>query len=158
METTKKSLSEQAAASQWTPLAREMKKLHSMMESCYAYGTLKISDKYIDNIRRDDWTHSDELFTETFNKHAKYLKENFIVKSNVYTCSDGVNYNELVEIDWMNASKLRKGIRNMSKDEMISLRDHMERNWTDSLRPLMDILSLGCINKFKTTISRIDEQ
>jgi hypothetical protein len=38
---------------------------------------------------------------------------------------------------------------------MIELRDELENNWDESLRPLMDVLSLGCWNKFKTSISKL---
>jgi|GEM_PF-5313474 len=55
----------------------------------------------------------------------------------------------------MTQSELRVRVGSMTKTEMISLRDHLETNWSDSFRPLMDILSLGCINKFKTTLSRL---
>tara|TARA_R110001632_G_scaffold14448_2_gene48711 strand:- start:459 stop:626 length:168 start_codon:yes stop_codon:yes gene_type:complete len=55
----------------------------------------------------------------------------------------------------MTQSELRVRVGSMTKTEMISLRDQMEINWSDSLRPLMDILSLGCVNKFKTTLSRL---
>ena len=43
----------------------------------------------------------------------------------------------------------------MSKLEMIELRDELENNWDEDLRPLMDVLSLGCWNKFKTSISKL---
>ena len=51
--------------------------------------------------------------------------------------------------------ELRNKITEMTKLEMITLRDELENNWSDSLRPLMQILSLGCINKFGTTLSKI---
>ena len=52
-------------------------------------------------------------------------------------------------------TQLRSTVMVMSKNEMISLRDQIESNWTNSLRPLMNILSLGCIKKFNTTISKL---
>ena len=38
---------------------------------------------------------------------------------------------------------------------MITLRDNLVSNWDESLRPLMNTLSLACINKFKTTLNRL---
>ena len=55
----------------------------------------------------------------------------------------------------INATELRAIVKNMTKQEMILLRDNMESDWNNSLRPLMNILSLGCINKFNTTISEL---
>ena len=49
-------------------------------------------------------------------------------------------------------TELRNKVNEMTKAEMISLRDELENNWSDSLRPLMHILSLGCVKKFKTTL------
>ena len=55
----------------------------------------------------------------------------------------------------MTQSELRVRVGSMTKTEMVSLRDQIETNWSDSLRPLMNILSLGCISKFKTTLARL---
>ena len=52
----------------------------------------------------------------------------------------------------MTTSELRNKINEMTKKDMASLRDELESNWNDSLRPLMQILSLGCINKYNTTL------
>ena len=51
--------------------------------------------------------------------------------------------------------ELRVKVTNMSKSEMIELRDELEKNWNESLKPLMNVLSLGCLNKFKTTLSKL---
>jgi len=52
-------------------------------------------------------------------------------------------------------AELRSKISNMTKQEFISLRDELESNWSESLRAKMSILSLGCINKFKTTLANL---
>jgi len=52
-------------------------------------------------------------------------------------------------------AELRSKISNMTKQEFISLRDELESNWSESLRAEMSILSLGCINKFKTTLANL---
>jgi len=52
-------------------------------------------------------------------------------------------------------SELRNKIHGMTKLEMVNLRDELENNWDNSLRPLMQILSLGCITRFKITLSKI---
>ena len=55
----------------------------------------------------------------------------------------------------INATELRSKVGQMTKPEMAILRDELESNWSETLRPLMDILALGCISKFKTTITRL---
>ena len=52
--------------------------------------------------------------------------------------------------------ELRKKVNVMTKSEMITLRDELENNWSESLRPLMEVLSLGCINNFGTTLDRLE--
>ena len=52
-------------------------------------------------------------------------------------------------------SQLRNKLPEMTKEEFIIIRDLLEKRWVASYRPLMLILSLGCINKFKTTLSNI---
>ncbi len=49
-------------------------------------------------------------------------------------------------------TQLRNKVNGMTKLEMITLRDELENNWSDSLRPIMQVLSLGCINNFGTTL------
>ena len=49
-------------------------------------------------------------------------------------------------------TELRNKVNEMTKAEMISLRDELENNWSDSLRPLMQILSLGCLKNFNKTL------
>jgi hypothetical protein len=50
------------------------------------------------------------------------------------------------------AEELRVAVKGMTKEEMIILRDKLESNWSNNLRPIMQILSLGCINKFNVTL------
>ena len=52
-------------------------------------------------------------------------------------------------------TELRNKVNEMTKVEMITLRDELENNWSDSLRPLMQVLSLGCITNFGTTLNNI---
>ena len=52
-------------------------------------------------------------------------------------------------------SELRANVSNMTKPEMIALRDELESTWNESYRPLMAILCMGCINKFKTPLSKV---
>lgn len=55
----------------------------------------------------------------------------------------------------MNEAKLRSEVKEMSKSQMINLRDQLESNWDESKRNMMMILSMGCINKFNTTLSNL---
>lgn len=57
-----------------------------------------------------------------------------------------------IKTNIMEAYKLRVAVLTMTKKEMIDYRDQLESNWDESKRPLMKILSLACINKFKTTL------
>ena len=56
----------------------------------------------------------------------------------------------------MNATELRNKIATMTKNEMVELRDFMESRWSEKMREAMQVLSLGCINKFGTTISNLE--
>ena len=55
----------------------------------------------------------------------------------------------------MTTLELRNKVKDMTKEDFIILRDNLENNWSEKLRPLMQILSLECINKFGTTLSKI---
>jgi len=55
----------------------------------------------------------------------------------------------------MTTSELRNRINEMTKKEFITMRDELENNWNESKRPLMNILSMGCINRFNTTLANI---
>ena len=55
----------------------------------------------------------------------------------------------------MNEAKLRLEAKEMTKSQMIYLRDELESNWDESKRNMMIILSMACINKFKTTLSSL---
>ncbi len=53
------------------------------------------------------------------------------------------------------ATELRNKIDGMNELEVISLRDELENNWSESLRPIMKILSLGSIKNFNKTLSSL---
>ena len=61
----------------------------------------------------------------------------------------------------MTAKELRENVHKMSKVEMIQYRDMLEAKWESGVHwknnheTQMKILSLGCINKFNTTLSRL---
>jgi len=61
----------------------------------------------------------------------------------------------------MTAEELRKNVHKMSKVEMIQYRDMLEEKWESGVHwknnheTQMKVLSLGCINKFNTTLSRL---
>jgi hypothetical protein len=56
----------------------------------------------------------------------------------------------------MTTAQLREQANKMTKKEMIAQRDFMESNWSEFMRPSMQILSLACINKFETTLVNLD--
>ncbi len=43
----------------------------------------------------------------------------------------------------------------MTKEEFIIIRDLLESNWSEKLRSTMQILSLGCLNRFKIKLSEL---
>lgn len=50
------------------------------------------------------------------------------------------------------ASELRQNINTMTRIEIADMRDQLESNWSESLRPLMLILSFRSLEKFKTKL------
>jgi hypothetical protein len=64
-----------------------------MMESCYCYGGLTKSNKYI-------LEYKDELGEDTWNAvysdYGKWLKDNYTVEHNVGTDNEGLSYNRLI--------------------------------------------------------------
>jgi hypothetical protein len=61
----------------------------------------------------------------------------------------------------MTLPELRENVHKMSKVEMIQYRDMLEAKWESGVHwknnfdAQMKVLSLGCINKFNTTLSRL---
>jgi hypothetical protein len=53
-------------------------------------------------------------------------------------------------------SVLRESVHTMTKLQFIQLRDDLEANWDDSYRGLMQVLSLSCINRFRTTLIKLN--
>ena len=55
----------------------------------------------------------------------------------------------------MTKKELRVKVPTMTISEMKSLRNEIEKNYTDNDRIKIQILSLACINKFKKTLSSL---
>ena len=55
----------------------------------------------------------------------------------------------------MTATQLRNEVTTMTLEEIINLRDKLEANWSNELRPVMNVLSLACIKRFNKTLSNI---
>ena len=69
--------------------------LKSMLLSCYVYGGLEKTDRnYEQYIKPYEGKLPIEVFNEVYNEQVEYLK-GFEVKTNVYTDSEGLNYNSL---------------------------------------------------------------
>tara|TARA_R110000868_G_scaffold112527_2_gene303008 strand:+ start:26273 stop:26446 length:174 start_codon:yes stop_codon:yes gene_type:complete len=56
----------------------------------------------------------------------------------------------------MNATQLRNTASNMTKIEMIEMRDFMESRWNEKMREAMQVLSIACINKFNASLSVLE--
>ena len=68
-------------------------KLKSMINSCFCYDSLSITDKYI---VRAGIELSEEVFQEVYKEQSEFLKENYTVSRGVYTDNEGCVYNSLV--------------------------------------------------------------
>ena len=53
-------------------------------------------------------------------------------------------------------AELRVKVNEMTKHEFIALRDELESNWSESYRPLMNLLSLTSIIKFNIVLSSLE--
>jgi hypothetical protein len=74
---------------------KEIEQLKSMLESCFTYGGLDKENRYI---KPYIYTLGIELFNKVFDEYSKYLRENYIIKHNVYTDNEGVTYNSLIKL------------------------------------------------------------
>ena len=64
-----------------------------MMESCYCYGGLTKSNKYILDFKDE---LGEEVWNETYDSYSRFLKDNYTVEHNVGTDNEGLTYNRLV--------------------------------------------------------------
>ena len=65
----------------------------SMMESCYCYGGLTKTNKYILDFKE---TLGEDKWNANYIDYSKWLKENYTVEHNVGKDSDGLTYNRLI--------------------------------------------------------------
>ncbi len=72
----------------------EIEWFKSMMESCYAYGGLSKSNRYIIDYRKK---LGEDAWHEIFDEYSEYLKTNYTVEYSG-TDNDGLKYNTLVPI------------------------------------------------------------
>ncbi len=52
-------------------------------------------------------------------------------------------------------TELRYKVATMTIKEMVNLRNELETNWSNELRPAMNVLSLACIKRFNKTLSSL---
>lgn len=65
----------------------------SMMESCYCYGGLTKTNKYLVDFKKE---LGDLVWNEVYESHGSFLKNNYTVEHDVYKDYEGVTYNRLV--------------------------------------------------------------
>lgn len=65
----------------------------SMMESCYCYGGLTKTNKYIVDFKVE---LGEALWNEVYEDYSSFLKKNYTVEHNVYKDNEGLTYNRLV--------------------------------------------------------------
>lgn len=65
----------------------------SMMESCYCYGGLTKTNKYILDFKDE---LGEDLWNETYESYSRFLKNNYTVEHNVGTNNKGLFINRLI--------------------------------------------------------------
>lgn len=65
----------------------------SMMESCYCYGGLTKTNKYILDFKV---ILGEDLWNQTYDSYSTWLKNNYTVEHNVGTDNEGLSYNRLI--------------------------------------------------------------
>ena len=72
--------------------------LKEMIESCYTYGSADRNSYYFDKyIKKYEDEIGKEMFEKVYEEHLSLLKTQYTIQSNVYTDSEGLNYNSLVK-------------------------------------------------------------
>jgi hypothetical protein len=72
--------------------------LKEMIESCYTYGGADRNSHNFDKyIKKYEDGIGKEMFEKVYEEHLNLLKELYTIQSNVYTDSEGLNYNSLVK-------------------------------------------------------------
>lgn len=72
--------------------------MKDMMKSCFTYGKLDKSTYNFERyIKPFEEQLGEDLFNEIYEEHSKYLADNFEIKQNVYTDSEGLTYNQLIK-------------------------------------------------------------
>ena len=72
--------------------------LKEMIESCYTYGGADRDTYNFDTyIKKYELEIGKEMFEKTYTEHLSLLKAKYTIQSNVYTDSDGLNYNSLIK-------------------------------------------------------------
>jgi hypothetical protein len=72
--------------------------LKEMIESCYTYGGAdKNSYNFDKYIKQYEDEIGKEMFEKTYTEHLSLLKNEYSIQSNVYTDSEGLNYNSLIK-------------------------------------------------------------
>ena len=51
--------------------------------------------------------------------------------------------------------EIRVKLNSMTKEEFANVRDILESNWSEKLRPTMQVLSFGCLTRFKIKLSEL---
>jgi hypothetical protein len=62
-----------------------------------------------------------------------------------------------IKTNAMTQVELRIKVATMTSQEFIGYRDELESNWSEVKRPLMQILSLACINRFGMTLVGLEQ-
>ncbi|MGI9554398.1 MAG: hypothetical protein ACR2M6_00365 [Vampirovibrionia bacterium] len=67
-----------------------------------------------------------------------------------------MNNNKTRDMNIPTEAELRVKVSEMTKHEFIALRDELESNWSESYRPIMNLLSLTSIIKFNIVLSSLE--
>lgn len=78
----------------------EISYLKQMIESCFTYGGAeRTSYNFERYIKKYQDSLGTKLFDEIYTEHLELLNKEYMVKENVYSDNDGLNYNSLIKLN-----------------------------------------------------------
>lgn len=78
----------------------EISYLKKMIESCFTYGGAeRTSYNFERYIKKYQDSLGTKLFDEIYTEHLELLNKEYMVKENVYSDTDGLNYNSLIKLN-----------------------------------------------------------
>jgi hypothetical protein len=76
-------------------MEKEVKRMKDMMQSCYAYDSLRKDERYLAKYKN---ILGEDVFNKVYDEYEKYLETNYKIERNVYTDNEGLTYNSLIKL------------------------------------------------------------